>query len=209
MLAKAKGFFLLTSVNAQAKHDYQLPIILALVGLITGAITMDIDRAGLAVGAIFGIAMAVAMVITGASRRMRILLRFPVVSTVAFLFAWLLTIAAQIVTPGADGWSMDHNSVPAPIPLFFGGMLGACLVLGEALHMIHPDVGEFASLRRAFRWSPLGGALAVIGGKVGPLSGTSMPFALTIIWQAGIGGMIGCFAIRRRSASHDEPIQGE
>lgn len=190
-------------MDKQGGRDYQLPIILALVGLITGAITMDIDRAGLAVGAIFGIAMSVAMVITGVSKRMWILLRFPVVSVVAFFLAWLLTFGLQLSTPGMSEWSMDHNS-PSVLPLFLGGMLGACLVLGEALHMIHPNVSEFTSLRRAFRWSPLGGALAVIGGKVGPLSGASMPFALTIIWQAGIGGMIGYFAIQKRTVSDSD-----
>lgn len=186
-------------MDKQGKRDYHLPIILALVGLITGAFTSDINRAGLAAGAIFGIAMSVVMVITGVSQRMSVLLRFPAVSVVAFFFAYWLTFAAQMFTPGTDRWSMSHNPALSPLLLFFGGMLGACLVLGEALHMIHPDVSEFASLRRAFRWSPVGGALAVIGGKVGPVSGNSMPLALTMVWQAGIGGMIGYFAIQQRS----------
>jgi len=188
-------------LDTNAKHDYKLVFTLLAVGLMTGALTTEIDRAGLAVGAIFGITISIALLITGASQNVRGAVRLTVVSFVAFFLAYGLTFYAQLLIPGTDQWSMSHNPSPSALPLFFGGTLGAFLVLGEALHMIRPEVHWFASLKRGFEWSPVGGALAVIGGLAGPRSETSIPFALTIVWQAGIGGLIGYLAAPRSNIS--------
>jgi hypothetical protein len=106
-------------MTTQSKHDCKVGIVLATAGILSGALTSDIDSAGLTVDATFGVAMSVALAITGVSRNIWKAPHFIVVFTGAHFISVRVAFVAQLAIPETDKWSMGHNPIPSPLPLFF------------------------------------------------------------------------------------------
>lgn len=137
-----------------------------------------------------------------------------VVTTIAYPLSILLAGGIQLVLPWWH-WSMSDRSDISTVTLFAAGFVGAFIVIGVTLWLI-PLIEKESLLIKTLSWSLLGGALAVIGWKLGPSLGmrlwhmahalrltapdetamnargdTSHQFSLWLVWQTGMAVVLG------------------
>ena len=179
-------------MNTAQRHSYKLTVKLAVSGLISGALSplLGGGLAFLLLGGVFGVAISVCLAALDISRRYWDALRFTIVCCGAFFFSFMATFFVQLALPW-DRWSMGHNPSNSPVAFFIGGTLGAFLVLGEALFLLNPETPWSVSLYQGLRWSPVGGVLGALGCLLGSQPSQAFSPLLFVVWQAGIGAVIG------------------
>lgn len=171
---------------------------LAVVGLVSALLTLFAIRVNggfwfVFWGGIFGLVISVYLALTDASRRFWAAARFIVVCCGAFYSAFVVTFWVAL---NLDRGSASQNPNESPVAFLVGGSLGAFLVLSEALFLLHPEVPWKLSLLRGLCWSPAGGVLGAIGAVFG---GSHSFTPLFLVWQTGMGALIGFLAARQVS----------
>ncbi|HEV2342351.1 MAG TPA: hypothetical protein VGS15_11180 [Candidatus Acidoferrales bacterium] len=189
-------------MNTAQRHSYKLTVNLAVSGLISGALPplLGGGLAFLLLGGVFGVAISVCLAALDISRRYWDALRFTIVCCGAFFFSAMATFFVQLALPW-DHWSMGHNPSNSPVAFFIGGTLGAFLVLGEALFLLNPETPWSVSLYQGLRWSPVGGVLGAIGCLFGSQPSEAFSPLLFVVWQAGVGAVIGFLFDRQMIAA--------
>src|SRR6185437_12041530 len=187
---------LLITLNNPLKRDYTLVILLAAAGLISSLLTTSLSGTGLLGGVVFGAVMSVSFAATGISRDFWGAVRFTIVCTAAYFIALFAAVGGQLITqlviPG-ERWSMGHAETASPIAFFVGGTVGAFLVLGEWFFLVQPERKWELSAIRGLRWSPVGGVLGAAGSLLSSPAGP--PSGLFVIWQTGMGALLGLFSL--------------
>lgn len=167
----------------------------------------------LAAGAWFGVATAITL------KRGRIFSsqqagRFVVVSILAYLVSFALTLKLEGVLPGnISRPSSDHDALIAVIA---AGALGGFLVIGGALWLLRPPSGGGTRAIAPLSGFVSGAALAGIGSVLGPSLGaiaSALPGILLwkvpeyqdwssifIVWQTGMGFVLGLMLSHHQGA---------
>lgn len=202
-----------------------LGVLLSLAGLISGVITaclayeMDQLLLGAPFGLIISVFLAMGGILQGFWKAMRIL----GLTLAAYFISVLVAVAVQLalspLLPESQHWSMGHTMTDSPIAWFFGGAIGAFLILYGIVAFVHPSIERRQPRAGLLSWSLTGGALGVLGWTLGPSLGvvlwhsthnlgftapSSSPqdilygygeasrlFSLYVVWQTGMGLLLG------------------
>jgi len=183
-------------------------------------------QSGLAIfvrSAIFGLLVAICFWLFGFMRSGWSMMIFTAESIVACIAGLVATAVAEIVSEFGTGvvYSLlDRSRPPEPLvysgALFVGGLVGAFVMLMVLFHIVAPEARPRGHAAAAFFWSLAGGALAVVGWKLGPSLGMALwsgahargltppaetalnaagqpshELALYLIWQTGIALVLG------------------
>lgn len=195
-------------MNTEQQLKYGLRM--AIAGLVSGVLTLFVtklpgdDLSIFFLGGVFGVVISAYLALTGASLRIWSAIRFTIVCCCAYFFAFLVTSWVQLLLPLA-GLTMSQDPTNSPVAFFVGGSLGSFLVLSEALFLLHPESPWSASLLSGLRWSPVGGILGAIGCMLGSGHPEGFNPLLFIVWQTGVGGLIGFVASRQGIVVHKSP----
>lgn len=196
-------------MNTRQQLKYGLRM--AIPGLVSGVLTPLVVRlhaGGLSfffLGSVFGVVISAYLALTGATLRIWPAIRFTVVCCAAYFFAFLVTFWGQLLLQMA-GLAVSQDPTGSPGAFFLGGTLGGFLVLSEALPLLNPEMPWKASLADALRWSPVGGILGAIGCVLGSSRPTGEFNTLVfVVWQTGMGGLIGFVAARQGIVVHKSP----
>lgn len=131
--------------------------------------------------------------------------RFVVVSILAYLVSFALTLKLASVFPGnISRPNSDHQALTVIVA---AGALGGFLLIGGALWLLRPPLGGGATAIGALSGSAWGAALAGAGSVLGPSLGaiaSALPglllwkvpeyqdwYSIFIVWQTGMGLMLG------------------
>jgi hypothetical protein len=130
------------------------------------------DEAGLFCGAVFGIFLALPMVISGilGSGILKSTLKglgLIAVSTAAYFFAYMTAMGLQMhfpqIVPEAERWNMGTPEQASPTALFVGGLVGGFLIFASVVFLAGPKLNKGARSQEILRGALLGGALGIAG----------------------------------------------
>jgi len=180
----------------------KLMVLLAFGGLVSGLLTSVLmapgqQEAGLYCGAVFGSFLAVPLVISrildaGILYSFLKALGLIVVSTAAYLFAYLTAFGVQLnfpqIVPNAERWDMGTAEPASPIALFVGGLVGGFLVFGAVMFFSPPEIGKGTRVRKVIQGALLGGVLGVAAWALRSSVGVALwnlfhAFGLTPRWE--------------------------
>lgn len=170
-------------------------------------------------------------------RGVRGMITFVCGSILAFFIALAATFVAELLSEFGSGafYSMLNRSRP-PEPLvysaglFVGGFVGAFVMLMALFHVMVPHAKHGRRVATAAYWSLAGGALAVIGWKLGPSLGMGLwsglhargltpptetalnaagrpshELSLYLVWQTGMALVLG-LALQALAASRQAKV---
>lgn len=190
-----------------------------LSGLLTIAVSYTNPRypSQFLLGAPSGVLIASCLAALGILRDSGRIIRLILVATVAYFLSFFVAFFFQGAFLSIFMTYSEKLAI-SPIALFVGGVAGAFILIGEVVFLprIQP---KSRALQLALLWSLLGGALAVGGAALGPSLGaallrfvhslglaslTKLPedalnsadqtrllFSLYLVWQTGMGFVLG------------------
>jgi hypothetical protein len=167
-------------------------------------------------GAILGVLISGCLMYCGLLRNPLGIIGIAVASTLAEFTSIMVAGAVELHPP--FGMPRGHENIGvSTTALFAGGLVGAFVLLSAYSLSVNPGSPWWRQLLKALAWSPLGGVLGSIGWQLGPSLGmavwevahsvgltpptetfrnalfgeTSHAYALSIVWQTGVGALLG------------------
>ncbi len=157
-----------------------LMVLMPLVGLLSGLLSICFlslfanSSAEWLTGIVFGTLIALCLAMRGILRGYW----KPVKLIITSVVAWITSLfVAGFVAGGAHP--------PELVVPFVGGMVGAFIILGEALYLTCPEFGTWAIVLKAIIWSAVSGALAACGWALGPSFGVNLWHVLHVLHLTG------------------------
>lgn len=224
--------------------NYKLLIVLPCAGLVAGMVTADVsypalqsDVALLLLSATFGFFVALCFGVFRIMRSARSIITFVAGSILACFVAFAAATITELLSQfgsGAVYSILNRSRPPEPIvystALFVGGTAGAFGLLIALFYTVLPEWRRRGGVAIAFYWSLVGGALAVVGWKLGPFLGMALwsglhargltpptetalnaagqpsrDLSLYVLWQAGMALVLG-LALQTYAASRQAKV---
>lgn len=228
----------------QGRINYPLLIVLLCAGLLSGLVTTRLLYPALQsaielllLSTIFGFFLAACFGIFGVMRDIRGMAIFIGGSILAYSLAVATGSISGVLSQfgSAVFYSMLNRSRPLePLvysaDLFVGGFVGAFVILMVLFHVVVSEVQRRRRAATAAYWSLAGGALAVIGWKLGPSLGMALwsglhargvtpstetalnaagqpshELSLYLVWQTGMALILG-LALQTFAASRQAKV---
>jgi hypothetical protein len=149
------------------------PILLTAAGFISAAFTITTQLLGKKIeadsfgGEFFGLIIVAYFVLWEGSGIGWREAAFVLASTIAYFAAFLSGTAVGLVSMGAVGLVFGGDQMPLA-GVTAGGYVGAFIVLAASLRLFVPEKFGSSLLVRSALWSPIGGALGILGWISGP-----------------------------------------
>jgi hypothetical protein len=204
-------------MNASLRK-YRPALLLAIAGLLSALLSIGMAyyptwlRFPFFPGTLFGVTVSASLGLSGALRKFWNLLAIPVASTLAYYVAFI--VGGEFDSPFSREGTVSNAS------LFVGGLTGAFLVLSMISLLLDSTTSWQRRVLNAVCWSPVGGALGIVGGLLGLSLGMalwflvhslgltspdetfqnargepSQMFSIWMVWQTGMRALLG-FVLR-------------
>lgn len=195
-------------------------LLLAGAGFAAALFTVVLPLALYVAGALFGAAIGISLQRVGIFNQ-RQAGWFVAISTLAYYVSLALVLKLGVFNPNADSHS--------PVPLIVAGCVGGLLLLTGALFLLRPKLGGFMVLILASCGAVCGGLLSAAGSALSSSLGLALSkllynlpthfapssdlqdryslqslYALFIVWQTGMGLMLGSILGGRQGAAREE-----
>lgn len=192
-------------------------LVFTFAGLFSGLLSSRLLSLGYLLGAVFGVVIAAYLALSGVSRNVWRLTLVVCVSAVAYVLAWFTAFLVETVFRLAGYSTGDGDGALSWPALLVAGAVGAYLLLGALIRVIHPEIKTGMSSKELLPWSLIGGLLAILGWSLGPAlsSGARVLlhqfksdshssvlwnavyptpgnwYSLLVVWQTGMAAVLG------------------
>jgi len=165
-------------------------------------------------GAMFGLMVSSCLALRGYLRNFWKAIVITTVFGLSYYLSIWIAVAVELYSP--FGGAGDHDTSVSTPALFAGGLAGAFLVVSVISVLLNPRIPWHRHVLKDMCWSPVGGILGLLGWTLGPSLGmaiwlvvqplgitaptetfqnargeTSHIYSLWIVWQTGIGILLG------------------
>lgn len=192
-------------------------LIFSFAGFLSGLLSSWLLSLGYLLGAVFGVAIAAYLALSGVLRNFWKLTLIVCVSAVAYVMAWFTAFLVETACRSAGfSTSPGDDAVSWPVMLV-AGVVGAYVLAGSLIRLIHPEIKTDTYSKELLGWSLIGGLLAILGWSLGPVlsacahallrvsssnSHNSMLwnalyptpgnwYSLLVVWQTGMAVVLG------------------
>jgi hypothetical protein len=168
------------SVNLRSKSEMtekpvvKLFVVLGFVECFTALFVICAPRSpssDLLVGTFFGGTLSACLWLRKYLNAFWKMLAITAATSIAIPVSALLAAYLELISPYPFHEIGTRLSVMSSASLFIGGMLGALLILSTVLSLVDSGTPWTRILAKSLGWSPVGGALGIVGYNLGPWLG--------------------------------------